>query len=245
MKVAVDDWLLELHKVRQPPKSVAVATAPIPQTPTGPVSNINTTPVPAYNDLETTNIPTTNVNPVEILPASSSVLVNSLVDPLCSPENSPPRDRLDSDTDSDISLSDEPMDCVPSAITDSLKVLESDTEVTKDFTHDNVMQIENPPCDSEVKDICKDAISITDDTTTLSYEDVNLLISFFYLPFEYAAKPVQMLQDLHWLQTNCHLVGSSSKQVPPQVSSCYAVAKYKACPVLYSKSMLKFWLPHP
>lgn len=217
LKIAITDWLQELKQVRFPPKSVAVATTPITAPPAGPVTNINNAqpPVQLYNELETTNIPTTTVNPVDpsFMNPTTSMVVNSLVDPLTSPEHSPARD---SDTDSDISLSDEPMDCVPSAITDSLKVLESDTtDVTKDFTSETVMQVESVQCHSETRDT--KVVPSIPEPAGLSYEDLNLLISFFYLPFEYAAIPSQMLQDIHWLKVNCDVVGAGKKTNPTQV----------------------------
>lgn len=219
LKIAVADWLIELGKARHPPKSVAVATTPMPPAPTGPVTNMNTIqpPVQLYNELETTNIPTTTVNPVDpsFMNPTSNVVVNSLVDPLTSPDSSPARE---SDTDSDISLSDEPMDCVPSAITDSLKVLDNDTEITKDLSSDNVMQVENIQCQSDNKDISKVVETVTE-STVLSSDDLNLLISFFYLPFEYAATPCQMLSDLHWLKLNCGLVAPTRKADPTEVGS--------------------------
>jgi len=229
MKIAVADWLLELNKCRHPPKSVAVATTPIVPNPPLPISNINTIPqaMPQlYNELETTNIPTTTVNPVDpsFMNPTSNVVVNSLVDPLSSPENSPTRE---SDTDSDISLRDEPMDCVPSVIGDSLKVLDSDIDVTKDLTNDNVMQVENLQCHSDIntsdnhtKDLIK-SLEHLSDSTVLTFDDLNLIISFFYLPFEYAATPCQMLQDLHWLRENCEVVAHSRKSDPAQVSYIY------------------------
>lgn len=174
--------------------------------------------MPVYSDLETTNLPTCTVSAAvdpSFLNPTSTVLVNSLVDPLCSPEGSPELVRQDSDSESDISLSPEPMDCVPSAITDSLHVLDCDTDLPKNTSSDSLMQIENTGCTCPIEDT-KSEVELPQNIVT--EEEIDLLISFFYLPFEYTFKPAQLLQDLHWLKVNAFLIASAHKENPLQVS---------------------------
>ncbi|WAR20929.1 OGA-like protein [Mya arenaria] len=204
LKIAIADWLMELNKSRHPPKSLAVATTPL--APAVPVPNINMpAPIQAYNELETTNLPTTNVNPVDpsMMNPTTSILVNSLVDPLCSPEVSP---RRESDNESEISNENEPMDCVPCAISDSINVLENISMVPNIGSADSLMQLDSQPPNASTAEDKKLARVVE---SVISHEDLELLISFFYLPFEYAAIPVQMLQDLHLMKQNCYLLSSN------------------------------------
>lgn len=213
LRTAINDWLLEFHKPRHPPKSVAVAKPPL-STP----SNNVAPAMPVYNDLETTNLPTCTVNAAvdpSFLNPTSTVLVNSLVDPLCSPESSPAHIRHDSDSDSDISLSPEPMDCVPSAITDSLHVLDSDTEIPKNTSSDSLMQVENTVCSCAIEET-KTEVEVPQNI--VAEEELDLLINFFYLPYEYTSKPAQLLQDLHWLKVNAFLIANAHKENPVQVA---------------------------
>lgn len=55
----------------------------------------------------------------------------------------------------------------------------------------------------------------------LSESQVRLLVGLHYLPHEHGAAAQKLLQDLNWLKTNCYLVSSSSKKVPPQKVSVY------------------------
>lgn len=219
LKAAISDWLEEFHRPRHPPKSVAVATPSLASTPTTtPITNMAPS-MPVYSDLETTNLPTGTVNtPVDpsFINPTSTVLVNSLVDPLCSPEGSPIRERQDSDSESDISINPEPMDCVPSAITDSLNVLDSDTELAKNVSSDSLMQVESTVCSCAINEKSPEVPN-----HVISHEDLELLINFFYLPFEYTSKPLQLLQDLHWLKVNAFLIANAHKENPAQVCSCF------------------------
>lgn len=208
LRAAINDWQLEFHKHRIPPKTVAVATPSLVSTPTTPNSNM-APPMPIYSDLETTNA----VDPSFLNP-TSTVLVNSLVDPLCSPVGSLVRERQDSDSDSDISLHPEPMECVPSAIMDSLNVLDGDTELAKTASSDCLMQVENTVCMCAIDDM-----KTPDESHNhiVSRDELDLFISFFYMPFEYTAKPVQLLQDLHWLKVNAFLIANAHKENPIKV----------------------------
>lgn len=219
LKLAIADWLMELSKHRNPPKSLAVATTPL--VPAVPVPNLNMPPpVQAYNELETANLPTTTVNPVDpsLMNPTSTVLVNSLVDPLSSPENSP---KHTSDTDSDITVENEPMDCVPSAISDSINVLENVHMIPKNESTDCLMQLDgqsNSSCTNDMRSTTDVQISVP-----ITHEDLNLLISFFYLPFEYAAIPVQMLQDFHWLKTHSHILAKRTAEDTVEVNTSIKV----------------------
>lgn len=224
LRAAINDWQLEFHKPRRPPKTVAVATPSLVSTPTTPNNNI-VPPMPIYSDLDTTNLPTCAMNNAvdpSFLNPTSTVLVNSLVDPLCSPVGSLVRERQDSDSDSDISLHPEPMECVPSAITDSLNVLDSDADFAKTASSDCLMQVENTVCTCAIEDM-----KTADESRNhiVSRDELDLIISFFYMPFEYSAKPVQLLQDLHWLKVNAFLIANSHKENPIQVgyvtNSCF------------------------
>ncbi|TKS92711.1 Protein O-GlcNAcase [Collichthys lucidus] len=50
----------------------------------------------------------------------------------------------------------------------------------------------------------------------LSESQVRLLVGLHYLPHEHGPSAQKLLQDLTWLKTNCHLVGTNSKKAPPQ-----------------------------
>ncbi|XP_052226064.1 protein O-GlcNAcase-like [Dreissena polymorpha] len=216
LKNAIADWLVELNKARNPPKSVAVATTPCATTTAGAlVPNMNLQPpVQAYNALATTNLPTTTVNPVDpsFLNPTSAVLVNSLVDPLSSPEGSPVHQQEFSDSDCENEVKPEPMDCVPSAITDSINVLTNNGVLPKNGSTDSLMQVEAAPTTSSLVEEVKQTAMELKENNVLTEGDLELLISFFHLPFEYAAVPVQMLQDLYWLKTNSHYLAGSSSQ---------------------------------
>ena len=209
LKRAIADWHLEFRKHRQPPKPVRVAApATVPGVPLPPPSTSDS-PLPMYGDIDGSNLPTSTIVPPGLPPVSNpsflqpagTVLVNSLVDPACSPVR-----KDDSDSESDISIDTEPMECVPSAITDSLNVLDNNTDLPKNQSSDSLMQVESVHCTCVTDCDEETRASSTCNICSVSIEDLELLISLFYLPFEYGSRPLQVLTDFHWMKVNACVV---------------------------------------
>lgn len=202
LKKAITDWLEEFRQARQPPRTVAI---PIPG-PKVPIPDA----LPSCDQLETTVIPPTssNENPSYLQP-TSTLLANSLVDPILSPE----KKDLDIDSDSDLSVDSEPMDYVP---TDSVTAATTNTENAKAQHSDDSMQVEHEheicecpkqaPHDSDMVEKCESPVCFY-------YDEVDLLINMFYLPFDYGSRPLHLLHELHWLRCNAHLVSCKKGKV--------------------------------
>ncbi|KAL5021377.1 hypothetical protein ScPMuIL_000532 [Solemya velum] len=83
-----------------------------------------------------------------------------------------------------------------------------------DFVHssaseENLMQMEMCSDCNQNNDVCD---------RCLSQEDVSLLVDFFYLPFDHGTRGVKLLQELHWLKLNAHLVMGTMKQRSAEVA---------------------------
>ena len=198
LKKAITDWLEEFKQPRQPPRTVAI---PIPG-PKVPIPDA----LPSCDRLETTVIPanSTTENPSYLQP-TSTVLANSLVDPVMSPE----KKDVDIDSDSDVSVDSEPMDYVT---TDNLTTTTDNVDNVKAQHSDDSMQVEH-----EHEEICEcpkqddldsDMVDKSGEPTPVCffYDEVDLLINMFYLPFDYGSRPLHLLHELHWLRCNAHLV---------------------------------------
>jgi len=212
LKTALSDWLGELQIGRMPPRSIAVAApTTIPAVVEAPNNNILGSEV-LYNQLITTSVLTGNVcaDSASFMQPATTVLVNSLVDPVC-----PSPERKCDDYDSDLSLEAEPMDCVPNAITDSLNVLEDISELPKDTSSESMMQVENIPCTCPSENYSKQTVA---SGPSLTLEDLELLINLFYLPFEYGHQMVQLLVDLHHLKANAFVVSSANTDKTSELS---------------------------
>ena len=210
LKKAICDWLEEFRQNRLPPRTVAI---PIPG-PKLPVPD----DLPSCDNLETTVIPTSNTteNPSYLQP-NSTVLANSLVDPVISSE----KKDSDIESDSDLSVDSEPMDYVP---TDNPTALPEADNSSKIPHTDDSMQVEPEICDcpkqehelksgvnNNIGDKCGSSVC-------LYYDEVDLLINLFYLPFEYGSRPLHLLHELYWLRSNAYLV--SNKKDKKGVRCC-------------------------
>lgn len=193
----------EFRLNRLPPRTVAI---PIPG-PKVPVPDV----LPSCDNLETTVIPqtTTSENPSYLQP-TSTVLANSLVDPIVTEKKD-----SDSDSDSDISVDSEPMECAP---TDNSTAVSHENGL-KGQNSDDSMQVEHEVCEcpkqeSETKPHTdSDSIQKSDISMCLYYDDVDLLVNMFYLPFDYGSRPLHLLHELHWLRCNAHLVSNKDKKM--------------------------------
>ncbi|XP_071171502.1 protein O-GlcNAcase-like [Mytilus edulis] len=96
--------------------------------------------------------------------------------------------ELVSDSESDTSVELEPMDCVPSA---------NVSTTSEEWSNDGKMTVE-----PEVR---------MEDFTC---DDIQMIVDFFFLPFEHGIKSSQLLDDLHWLKSNSHLVMEKKEQTP-------------------------------
>ena len=131
------------------------------------------------------------------------VMMNSLVDsPIVS----------ESDTDSTPDL--EPMEyvpCGPDSATTNLK---------KHPSSDSLMQVEivNDNNNMSTPDkVDNDACMMSANQDEFDKDDLDLLVDFFYTPFEHGPSQVQMLNDLHWLKGNAHLISRRNKANPLEV----------------------------
>lgn len=201
LKKAISDWLEEFKLSRLPPRTVAI---PIP----GPKVPVPDT-LPTCDNLETTVIPPSNTseNPSYLQP-TSTMLANSLVDPVVSAEK---RDS-DIDSDSDLSVDSEPMDYVPTDNSPSVPNAECSAKTQHS---DDSMQVEQEICEcpKQGSEDIKHSVTATsgdksDTTVCMYYDEVDLLINLFYLPFDYGSRPLHLLHELHWLRTNAHLVSN-------------------------------------
>ena len=201
LKKAISDWLEEFRQNRLPPRTVAI---PIPG-PKIPVPD----DLPSCDNLETTVIPTTTTsdNPSYLQP-TSTVLANSLVDPVIS------SDKKDSDieSDSDLSVDSEPMDFVP---TDNITLNPAIDSAIKIPHSDDSMQVEHDICDCPKQEERESKSSVNNNVkenceniVCMYYDEVDLLINLFYLPFDYGSRPLHLLHELHWLRSNAHLVSN-------------------------------------
>ena len=158
--------------------------------------------LPSCDHLETTVIPpnSSNENPSYLQP-TSTVLANSLIDPILSPE----KKELDIDSDSDLSVDSEPMDYVP---TDNVTTTTADTDNAKAQHSDDSMQVEHEHeiCECPKQDHDSDMVEKCESSVCFYYDEVDLLINMFYLPFDYGSRPLHLLHELHWLRCNAHLV---------------------------------------
>ena len=93
-----------------------------------------------------------------------------------------------SDSGSDTSIELEPMDCVPTG-----NNLPSTSD--QDWSNDNKMTVE------------------PEEKLEFSYDDLQMVVDFFFLPFEHGTKSSQLLHDLHWLKSNAHIMMKSRRKV--------------------------------
>ena len=217
LKKAITDWLEEFRQARQPPRTV---TIPIP----GPKVSVPDT-MPSCDNLETTVIPpnSTEENPSYLQP-TSTVLANSLVDPI-------EKKDLDNDSDSDLSVDSEPMDYVPTdhatpTPTDNIKAQHCEDSMQVEHEHE---ACECPKQENNIKsnmDHDSDMVEKNDTSVCFYYDEVDLLINMFYLPFDYGSRPLHLLNELHWLRCNAHLVSSKKNKKGVSIKKVHVVCLF-------------------
>lgn len=121
--------------------------------------------------------------------------------------------ELVSDSESDTSVELEPMDCVPSA---------NVSTTPEEWSNDGKMTVE-----PEVR---------MEDFTC---DDIQMIVDFFFLPFEHGIKSSQLLDDLHWLKSNSHLVMEKKEQTPEVIVFVFYLTVFFHTWVYYCKISCK------
>ncbi|KAK3590145.1 hypothetical protein CHS0354_041199 [Potamilus streckersoni] len=209
LRVAIKDWLEEFKIERKSQKIVTSSKpliqelAQVPLIPTTPIVT-PPVPVPPCSDTIPTDAPlTASTLPIEnvsFLQPVTTALVNSLVDP--SPSSS--------DTESEVSSTHdlEPMECLPSPVPGINSKDKEEQNLHKNPSLDSLMQVEvglENKCDNV-------ETSTSHENELVTKDDLELLISLFYLPFEYGTHATQMLNDLSWLRSNAFVVANSKEK---------------------------------
>lgn len=96
------------------------------------------------------------------------------------------------------------------SVPDSVSVSDSDTSV----------ELEPMDCLSNAEDLSSAEMTIEPEVKEeLTYDDIQMVADFFFLPFEHGTKSSQLLNDLHWLKSNANLVSDRKNIDLPAVSN--------------------------
>lgn len=85
------------------------------------------------------------------------------------------------------------------SVSDSVSVSDSDTSV----------ELEPMDCLSNADDLADMAVE-PEVKEELTYDDIQMVADFFFLPFEHGTKSSQLLNDLHWLKSNANLMSDKN-----------------------------------
>jgi len=183
---ALEEWLEEFSDDCDAPKKMAAAPAPVV---TPPLLTAETTPT---DGLPSTSIPLAVAASIGVANINELNGIESFMQPAIGPQaNSLVDPPSDSETDSTTGPL-EPMDCAISP--SSSPVIPSCL----------------PDVPSEQTATCSTAMDEEmEDAATLTVEDLSFLVDMFYTPFEHGSRAVEMLTDLYWLSSKCHILSNS------------------------------------
>ena len=239
LEVAIRDWLTIIHEeCAFISKKMAVAAPPsiVPPLASALASPVSSPPIAPSGLGVDPFLQPPNVNSIRsdvsmtFLPSATRLPVNSLVDPQVSSS-----EDEDSGTESN-----EPMDLVGGLVTGGpapsgpslipLKIVpivedefhgSSDVELgsAKDsvISENDVMQIDTIDHDrlqdsSEIGSVSMPTQAAIIVTPTVTESDISLLTEFFYLPFEYGCRSLEILNDIVWLRSNADLLSGLKNQ---------------------------------
>ncbi|KAK3094526.1 hypothetical protein FSP39_002884 [Pinctada imbricata] len=199
LRTALTDWIIEVKTNRLAPKVIAPVAA-VPNIPTVEQAN-NINPLPQEAPL---TLPPFVQPPV--------MTMNSLA-----PVDSPILSESDTDSTPDL----EPMEYVPCGTSENVT-----STLKKNLSSDSLMQVEIMSDNNMTNDKADSDVGMTSSTQEeIEIDDLHLLVEFFYTPFEHGVANVQMLNDLHWLRSNAHLMSKRNKCNPLEVEEWLEKAK--------------------
>ncbi|XP_077991979.1 protein O-GlcNAcase-like [Glandiceps talaboti] len=230
LKAAINDWMREFRLPISAAGKVLNRTftfAPTPE-PQGTVTGV-TTCMSVTSTTDTVNNPNTPVSNQLLSEAQNALRVlevNKLsVSTAPSDEKEEPMDTCNSEDDNkvicqDIQVPTKNSPAIPST-TATISSTASDVPMqletvssTKDSSGSENDR-ESPVNEPKVQ-ATRDSQAKTDPLAEQpTFEDIELLVDLFYLPYEHGNKSVQMLEELHWLKTNAFHVTESKHLKDP------------------------------
>lgn len=212
LKCALSEWMGEFSANRHPQTVGCVkpgVALPLPAVNTCMSVTVPTTTI-AQEGMPPSTLPLANgINNMNQLQALSEI--SSFVQPTMNPVNSlvdlPEKDQ---NIQAEIA---EPMDYVPvppvSAPIDIIKN-KQDTEMQVDGESEaeSVASLDNMV--SKVQQL--------QSGDPFCYEDLELLVDLFYMPFEHGSRGLNMLINLNWLKMNAHIIAENKGKLTPEVS---------------------------
>ncbi|XP_064600091.1 protein O-GlcNAcase-like [Liolophura sinensis] len=210
LKCALSEWMGEFSANRHPQTVGCVkpgVALPLPTVNTCMSVTVPTTTI-AQEGLPPAALPLANgINNMNQLQALSEI--NTYVQPTMNPVNSLV-DLPEKDPSIQAEIA-EPMDYVP------VPPVSAPIDIIKN-KQDTEMQVDG---ESEAESVASldnivSKVNLQSDDP-FCYEDLELLVDLFYMPFEHGSRGLNMLMNLNWLKMNAHIMAENKGKLTPEV----------------------------